>query len=64
MLRISLKSARINAGLKQKEAAVALGVSRKTVAAWENGKAMPSVDKVTPICNLYGVTYDNIRWTN
>ena len=63
MLRISLKSARINAGLRQTDVAVTLGVSRKTVAAWENGKAMPSVDKVEPLCNLYGLTYDNIRWT-
>lgn len=62
MLRISLKSARINANLKQTDVALALGVTRKTVAAWENGKAIPSVDKVDPICNLYGVTYDNIRW--
>lgn len=63
MLRISLKSARINAGLKQSDVADALGVSRKTIAAWENGRAVPSIDKVEPLCNLYGVTYDNIRWT-
>ena len=64
MMRISLKSARINAGLRQTDVAMELKVSRKTVAAWENGKSVPSVDKVEPLCKLYGVSYENIRWSN
>ena len=63
MLRISLKAARINAELKQEAVAEALGVTRKTVASWENGGSVPSADKVEPLCKLYGVNYDNIRWS-
>lgn len=64
MLRISLKAARINAGLKQIDTAEALGVDKKTVSSWEKGKTMPAADKIESLCNLYGVNYDNIRWTN
>lgn len=63
-MRISLKAARVNAGLKQIDTANALDVSKKTVASWENGKTMPAVDKIEALCTLYGVSYDNIRWTN
>lgn len=60
MLKISLKAARVNAGLSQKEAAEALNVSNKTLCAWENSKTFPAADKIDAICNLYGVSYDNI----
>ena len=62
MVKITLKSARINAGYTQESAADRLKVSKKTVWAWENGKIVPKIDKIDPICNLYGVTYDDIAW--
>lgn len=64
MLRISLRAARVNAGLKQIDTANALEVDKKTVSSWEKGKTMPSADKVGALCALYGISYDNIRWTN
>lgn len=64
MLRISLRAARINAGLKQIDTANALKVDKKTVSSWEKGKTMPSADKVSALCSLYGMSYDNIRWTD
>ena len=64
MLRISLKAARVNAGLKQIDTANALDVDKKTVCSWEKGRTMPSADKVGALCSLYGVSYDDIRWTN
>ena len=63
MLRISLKAARVNAELKQIDTANALGVDKKTVSSWEKGRTMPSADKVNALCSLYGISYDNIRWT-
>ena len=63
MMRLSLKAARTNAGLRQIDMAVALGVSKKTIGAWENGKSMPTADKIDAICALLGVSYDDIRWT-
>lgn len=62
MLRITLKAARINAGLRQTDAALALDVSRDTIRSWETGKSFPRSEKIEPICNLYGVHYDNIQW--
>lgn len=61
-MQITLKSARINKGLKQTDMACALNVSRKTIGAWENGKSMPTADKIDAICALLGVCYDNIKW--
>lgn len=60
MPKISLKAARVNKGLTQKEAATALGVGNKTLWMWENGVSMPKADKIDAICDLYGVPYDNI----
>ena len=60
MGKITLKAARVNAGLKQKEAATALGVSNKTLSSWENGLSTPKAHQIDPICVLYGVTYDNL----
>lgn len=59
---ITIKAARINKRLLQSELAEAVGVSKKTIGAWENGKAIPTADKIEPLCNALGVSYDNIRW--
>lgn len=61
-MRITLKAARINKGLTQNEMASELSVTKKTVGSWENGLTMPKADKIDPICNLLGVSYDNIEW--
>ena len=61
-MRLSLKAIRIDRGFTQSEMAEALEVSRKTIASWENGESMPTVDKVDDICAFLGVSYENIRW--
>ena len=60
MLKISLKAARVNAELSQKDVAKALGVSNKTISSWENGDTFPSAKYVTLLCELYNVSYDDI----
>ena len=62
MLKISIKSARVNKNLSQKEAADRLGVSNKTLGSWENGITFPPADKIPLICELYGVSYDNLNF--
>ena len=62
MLQITLKAARINAGYDQKTAAIRLKVSNKTLGNWENGKTFPPADKIAELCNLYGVSYDQINF--
>lgn len=62
MVKVSLKAARINANLMQKEAAKKLGISNKTLCHWENGKGRIPADKIVLICNLYNLHYDNINF--
>lgn len=60
MPRISLKAARINAGLTQSQVASAARVSTTTVANWERGTVEPSWTDFVFLCNLYGFKEDDI----
>ena len=62
MLKISLKAARVNAGLSQKDAAKALKVSNKTLHSWESGDSFPSAKYIDAICELYKISYDAINF--
>lgn len=62
LVKISIRAARVNAGYLQKEAAERLGVSNKTLGNWENGITFPPADKISEICVLYGVSYDNLNF--
>ena len=60
MASMTLKAARVNADLTQKEAAKIFKVSNKTLSNWENGTSFPKADKIDLICSVYGVAYDNL----
>lgn len=60
MPKLTLKAARVNAGLTQKQAAKKLKVSNKTLCNWENYIAIPKADKICMICDLYSMKYDDI----
>ncbi len=60
MAKMTLKAARVNSGLTQKEAAKAFGVSNKTVGDWEKGRSFPKADKIKLICEVYKCIYDDI----
>lgn len=62
MAKMSIRAARVNVNLSQKEAADYLGVSNKTLCSWENGGTFPPADKIPAICNLYGVSYDDLNF--
>lgn len=63
MEKISLASARVNAGFTQKSAAKELGISNKTLCNWENGKTFPDQPMIEKICALYRRPYDGIRFS-
>ncbi len=42
--------------LSQEEAAEKLNVTRQTISKWETDQSMPDFDKVIPLCELYGIT--------
>ena len=60
MLKISLAAARVNRGFTQREVAEKLGISTKTLVNWENGITFPTIEKVYELCELYGVSVDNL----
>lgn len=45
-------------GLSQEAFAEKLGVSRQSVSKWESGTAMPDIDKIVSISEIFGVTTD------
>ena len=57
--KISLKSARVNAGYTQKEVASKLRVAETTVLNWENGKSMINAKNLFKLAYLYKVKVDN-----
>lgn len=62
MPKISLKAARVNAGLTQTESAERIGVSVSTIKNWEAGKSFPNQPMIEKICEIYGVSYDYIKF--
>lgn len=60
-MQISLKAARINAGMQQAEAAEKLGVLRDTIGRWESGKTKPKADQLQKLCEVYGVPIESIK---
>lgn len=42
--------------LSQEEVADKLNVTRQTVSKWETNQSMPDFDKIVPLCELYGIT--------
>ena len=62
VVKITIKAARINVGLSQKDAAEQLGISNKTLGNWENGFCFPPADMIPKICELYGMSYNNLNF--
>lgn len=60
-MQISLKAARINAGITIDQAAKAANVSYGTIRNWESGKTTPGIGKFRALCQLYGVSMADIK---
>lgn len=58
--KITLAAARVNAGLKQQEAAKALGISVATLQNYESGKTIPQWNTVQKIESVYHFPADYI----
>lgn len=59
-LRITLRAARMNMSLTQKEAAKKLGVTVDTLRNWEKGKSYPDAMRIRRIEEIYNVHYDDL----
>lgn len=60
---MSLKAARVNAGLTQKEAAKALNIGKNTISNYEKYRTKPNIDTAKKMAELYGVSIDDIFFT-
>lgn len=59
-MKISLKAARVNAGLTQAQAAAKAGKNKMTISNWENGKNPIDSFSLEKLCTIYGVTIEDI----
>lgn len=58
MPKITLKAARVNKGLSQREAAQLLDIAVSTLRNWESGKTFPNKPMIDKICDVYGIPFD------
>lgn len=59
-MAITLKAARVNAGLTQKEAAKDLQINKNTLANYENYRTTPDIEMAQKIAELYGCTVNDL----
>lgn len=63
-MKVSLKAYRVNANLSVKEAAEIVGVTEKTIRAWESDLEnfkKANWQSVSKLAKAYGVTTDDLR---
>lgn len=58
-LQITIKSARVNAGLTQDQAAEALGVDKSTLVRWEKDSTNIPVCYIVKMVDLYGIAFEH-----
>lgn len=59
-MQITMRAARINAGLTQEEAAKQLNISEVTLRNWEAGRSAPRASKCSDICRVYKCPIENL----
>ena len=59
---INIKVARAQLDMTQKDLAEAVGISRQTVNAIEQGEYNPTIKLCRSICRVLGKTLDDLFW--
>ena len=59
---LSIKAARAQKDMTQKDLAQAVGVSRQTINAIEQGEYNPTIKLCRAICRALGKTLDELFW--
>jgi len=60
-IKISLRAARVNAGLSQKRAADLLLIGTSTLQGYESGKYQPRMDLLARMEQVYGIGIAHLR---
>lgn len=61
-MAISIKAARVNAGLTQNEVAKAIGKSKTTIVSYESYTTIPDIQTAQAMATLFKMPVDDIRW--
>ena len=59
---LSVKVARVQKDMTQKDLAAAVGVSRQTINTIEQGEYNPTIKLCRAICRVLGKTLDELFW--
>lgn len=59
-MALTLKAARVNKGLTQKQAAEKLEISDNALWNYENGRSFPNVKVIKKMEDLYDVSYNDL----
>lgn len=55
-----LTNLRKSKNLSQEQVADKLNVTRQTISKWETDQSMPDLDKVVPLCELFGISTEEL----
>lgn len=58
-MKLTLKAARVNANLTQREVAKLSGLSRNTISSYEQGKTYPDIEVAKFFASLYGMSVND-----
>ena len=58
--KLTLKAARVNAGLTQQQVTDRTGIARSTLTRWEKGLTKPSKPTLAGLCALYHILPDQL----
>ena len=59
-MKITIKAARVNAGLTQDEVAAQINKSKNTILSYEKGRSIPDIETGKALAKLYGVSIDDL----
>jgi len=58
---MNLRELRLRRGLRAVDVAQRLGVAESSVRNWEHGRTLPNFFCVRPLCELYGVSLEQLE---
>ena len=62
-MSITLKAARINAGLTQSQVREATGIHPNSLTKYEKYESKVEIKRALMLCELYGCCVDDIKWS-
>ncbi len=62
IIKLTLKAARVNAGLTQSQAADKIGISKYTLGNYEKGITIPRTDRLNRMAEIYNIKSDNFTF--